>query len=539
MRSVSVAFNVYVTNRVGAEGMGILSLVGSAYGFAVTFATSGISLSVTRLCAETVMADGVSRPRKKLSNVISVSAFYALLLGGIAGAALYFGADFIGGSLLSDERCIPSLRVYAATLPLTAILSVTSGYFSACRRVSKNAATQILGQGVRIFITVAALFILTPEEYGLEGSLIAVSLGGAVSETVSFVVSALLYIIDRNRHFQRDKKDCVPPSVKKYHGTELSADTRTKTAKSLVSSASPVMAAASVRSGLVTLEHILIPKGLLKSGASYSAALASYGTLHGCVMPVILFPYAVLGSFTSLIIPELSLSRANGQNGRIRHIGRLVFRSTLIFAVGVSGIMMLFSRELGLLLYDSREAGDFIRILAPVIPVMYLDTAVDSMLKGLGQQLYCMKVNIFDAALSAFLVWVLVPVFGVSGYAAVIIIAEVVNASLSIWKLLSVTGIEPNIVGWLIKPLSASVLSCTAIKFLLGNIRRLYGIETPLGVTFLIIASAALYIAVLTVTNTLTKDDISYISGIFGKERPLPRHREPRSLQKSGRIAKE
>lgn len=55
MRTVSVAFNVILTEKVGAEGMGLLTLVMSVNGFAVTFATSGISLAVTRMTAETVI----------------------------------------------------------------------------------------------------------------------------------------------------------------------------------------------------------------------------------------------------------------------------------------------------------------------------------------------------------------------------------------------------------------------------------------------------------------------------------------------------
>ena len=43
-----------------------------------------------------------------------------------------------------------------------------------------------------------------------------------------------------------------------------------------------------------------------------------------------------------------------------------------------------------------------------------------------------MKVNILDSAVSALLVWVIVPGFGISGYVAVIYIAEVLNAALSI-----------------------------------------------------------------------------------------------------------
>ena len=54
IRFVGVSFNVYVTNKIGSAGMGLITLVNSVYGFAVTFATSGINLSATRMCAEAI-----------------------------------------------------------------------------------------------------------------------------------------------------------------------------------------------------------------------------------------------------------------------------------------------------------------------------------------------------------------------------------------------------------------------------------------------------------------------------------------------------
>ena len=52
MRSISVVFNAYVSGKIGAEGMGLFSLISSVYMFAVTLATSGISLAVMRLVSE-------------------------------------------------------------------------------------------------------------------------------------------------------------------------------------------------------------------------------------------------------------------------------------------------------------------------------------------------------------------------------------------------------------------------------------------------------------------------------------------------------
>ena len=52
MRTVGVSFQVLLAGRIGAEAMGLYSLMGGVYGFALTLATSGISLATTKLVSE-------------------------------------------------------------------------------------------------------------------------------------------------------------------------------------------------------------------------------------------------------------------------------------------------------------------------------------------------------------------------------------------------------------------------------------------------------------------------------------------------------
>ena len=62
MRTVALFFNAFVTQKIGAEGMGLYTIVMTVYGFAVTFATSGISLTVTRLVASAKVPFSDSQP---------------------------------------------------------------------------------------------------------------------------------------------------------------------------------------------------------------------------------------------------------------------------------------------------------------------------------------------------------------------------------------------------------------------------------------------------------------------------------------------
>ena len=168
----------------------------------------------------------------------------------------------------------------------------------------------------------------------------------------------------------------------------------------------------------------------------------------------------------------------------------------LIFSIGVSGIMCFFSYELGRVIYPETDAGRYIRMIAPLIPVMYLDTAVDAMLKGFGEQVYSMVVNIIDSSLSILLVLILIPAFGLEGYIMTIYFAELINAALSITRLLSVSKIKPRLISRVFIPLAAVVISAIAVKYI-SNLLPLELISDAFALIVNISLSVLIYLGLL------------------------------------------
>jgi stage V sporulation protein B len=430
MRIVGVSFNSFISRKIGADGMGLFTLIMSVYGFTVTVASSGVSLASTRLCAEAI-------DYKHRCAALRRCLLYAGTCGCIAALGLGCGADFIAERLLNDTRCTASLRLLAVSMPFISMSNALNGYFAAVRKVSRSAATQIFEQLFKIFITVWALLYIVSD--GIEYACMALVGGGAIAEVASFLMVFILYLIDkRNLKTGGDK-------VTRAEGSAIM--------RSLFGITIPVSAAAYIRSALITLEHILIPRGLRKNPATSATALATYGILCGMVMPVIMLPTAILYSFTGLLLPEFAEAKARNESMRIGRMASKSLGMTLIFSIGCAGILCWYSSELGMLIYQNRDAGEFIRIMAPLVPLMYLDHAVDSILKGLGEQLYCMKVNILDAAMSALLVFLLCGRIGIYGYIATIYISEIVNLSLSFARLLRVSDFKANVIDWIIKPI--------------------------------------------------------------------------------------
>jgi stage V sporulation protein B len=210
---------------------------------------------------------------------------------------------------------------------------------------------------------------------------------------------------------------------------------------------------------------------LQKSGASRDASLAAYGILGSMVLPLVLFPSAISASFAGLLIPEVAESVATKDQRRIRGIVCTVMETVLIFSIGCAGVMMSFSLELGATVYPEAEnAGKYIMLIAPLVPVMYLDTAVDSMLKGLGEQVYTMWVNIADAFISVILVTILLPRMGIYGYIITVYFTEILNATLSITRLLMKSEAKTRVLSWIARPLICVIISTKSTHLLIGKI---------------------------------------------------------------------
>ena len=65
MRGIGVLFNRYLTHRIGSAGLGQFSLMMSVYGFAVTAASAGIHLAITRVVFAPITLQQRNTPKRR------------------------------------------------------------------------------------------------------------------------------------------------------------------------------------------------------------------------------------------------------------------------------------------------------------------------------------------------------------------------------------------------------------------------------------------------------------------------------------------
>lgn len=410
MRCIAMGFQGYLSGRIGAAGIGLYQLVMSVELLASTFAISGIRFAVTRLVSEEL---GMGRAGGVHGAMVR-SALYALIFGSAAMLLLTRFAEPVGFLWIGDARTVMSLRILAFGLPCLALSSVISGYFTACGRIWKPSLVHLIEQcAVVVFV---ALFLERAPEGDIELSCAAVCAGVTASDMLSLALMLAFYLGDRRKYGSRTGENI------RLTGRMLSV-------------ALPLAVSAYARSALSTLEHLLVPCGFRKSGLSADAALAGYGVIQGMAMPVLSFPSCLLSSLAENVIPELTGAQVRGEREKIRREVRSLLTMSLLFAIAVAFALFVTSDFIGSALFASSEAGKYIRLLAPLIPAMYVDMVVDGCLKGLGQQVWSMGINILDAGLGVLLVYTLLPIGALDAYIGIIYFNELLNLALSAARL--------------------------------------------------------------------------------------------------------
>ena len=474
MRSIGLAYQVWLVGKIGSAGIGLFQLVMSVSSLAVVLAISGIRFACTRLVSEEIGTGHTGGVGKAMGRCIAYSLFFGLS----ASAILYLTAEPIGFLWVGDARTVQPIRLLALSLPFISLSSVFSGYFTAIGRVYKSVAVQIAEQLFRIALV--ALMLGRVPSGDIEKSCTVIVLAGTAAEVVSFILMLLLYLGDRRKH-----------RTEGVHSKKLTSR--------MLGVAVPLAVSAYARTSLSTLEHLLVPRGLKSAGFSADEALSGYGTIQGMVFPIIGFPSCFLTALSEMLVPEMTKAQVSGDDKYIADTANSLLEKCLIFSIGVAAILFTFSEDLAMAIYGSAEAGRYIRIFSFITPVMYLDMVTDGMLKGLGQHLYSMKYNILDAALSVGLVYMLLPGYGLIAYIAIICFTECFNFTLSIQRLTQLTRIKLRS-SMLLLPLACSIGAAQLLQF----ISSVAGMDLSASVirTIAIIAvSALLYSGLIGVVN--------------------------------------
>ncbi len=470
LRLVGTSFQVFLSGRIGAAGIGLLQLVMSVGSMAMTAGIAGIRTATMYLTAEEL-------GRKKAGNVVWVLSgcvLYSVCFSGAVAVALYLFAPKIALHWIGTAQATQAVRLLAVFLPVNCLAAVMTGYFTAAQRIGALAIVEVAEQLLAMTATVICLTFWAGSDPGRACE--AVVLGNAAGAMVTLSCLVLLRLRERPQ---------ISPRIRVAHR--------------LADTALPLALADDLKAGINTTENLMVPKRLALYRGTQDP-LALFGTVCGMVFPVLMFPSAFLFGLTELLIPELAQCNAAGSKKRICYLMHRSLGVALLYGALCSGLLYLIAPELCLLLYGSVQAGEYLRWFAPLAVMLYCDIVTDAMIKGLGQQKVSVRYNIFTSAADVILLFFLLPEFGIKGYFASFLLTHLINFALSLNRLLRVT--EQSI------PLARPALVFA------GTIGAVWAASWVADPVLRVAAFLALFFAGLILLRVVGREDLRWIRGL-------------------------
>ena len=264
---VSTSFRVYLSNKIGSEGMGLYQLIMSIHIMTTTLAISGIRVTTTRLIAEELGRSNI----KNIKSILGKAMLYSLLFSTTTFLLFYNFADIIALKWIGDSRAIIPIKILSCSLPFIGISACFHGYFYGMRKIIKSISSDIVEVGTMMIIIVSFMGICLPKGLNFTCTLIAV--GTSLGNIASALYFCILFLFEKKSGYKSGYSRNNKYSFFKIFSISF-----------------PIACSSYIQTGLKTVEDLLIPDALRKYGSSTASSLSIFGMIKGMALPILNFP---------------------------------------------------------------------------------------------------------------------------------------------------------------------------------------------------------------------------------------------------------
>lgn len=391
-RIFGFVIRIVFTRIIGNDGINLYSMIMPTYSLLITVAQMGFPIAISN-----IVAKGEKRAKKVLFSIIPVSLIFNIIF---ISLILIF-APFLSNNLLKNPDTYYPIISIAFVLPFISISSIIRGYFFGKQKMVPHTISNIVEQVARLLIIL--FFLPTVMKYGVIFSVTCFILFNIISE----IISILIFLLFIPKNIKINKEDLRP---------DIS------TTKDILNIALPSTSSRIIGNIGFFFEPIILTNILIFSGYSYSFISGEYGIYNAYVIPILTIPSFFITALSTAIIPEIS--KYNNNKSMLKRRLKQSLGISLLIGFVSNLFIMLFPEFILKTIYNTNSGIDYIKFLAPFFILFYIEAPLISMLQGLNEAKYSMKVTFFGIILKLFCMSI-ISLFKVGIYG--LIISEIIN----------------------------------------------------------------------------------------------------------------
>ena len=513
VRIIGIAYRIPMINIIGDEGMGYYGTAFNVYNIALLLSSYSLPLAVSKMVS-------VRLARKQYRNsvrILRAALVYATVVGALAAAVIWFGADFFAREVFFMPYAAFALKTLAPTVWIMAYLGVFRGYYQGQGTMVPTALSQVFEQIVNAIVSVAAGSWLFNQAIKVEilkgesGSGYSNSWGaaGGTIGTGAGAFTALVFLLLLFAAYQRTIRKKVR---RDRSGSLESYGTITKI---LFFTVVPVVVSSAIYNVNSVLDNGLLAYNF-KSLGMEEEFISQWGVYTGKYHLLINVPMAVSNALSSSLIPSVSRAVATGDRRMVKKKVAAAIRFSLLIAIpSAVGLTVLAGPVNNLLFSGDNDLAVQMTLYGTIAVVFYsVSTVTNAILQGIDR----MRLPIVHALtalvlhLAAMEVMVLVFHMGIFSMVFANILFAVIMCFLNHRSIRKILGYRQEVKKTILLPAAASaVMGAAAV----GVYKLIHlGIQSNAVCTLGAVAAAvAVYGVLLVKLGCLDEDELHQMPG--------------------------
>lgn len=345
---------VIMARYLGTEGLGIYMMILPSFILFLNISSFGFPVAVSKLVSED------DRNNKKL---IFTSIIFVLFINFLLMIFILFIAKYLSFNLLHEKRSYYAIMAISLVIPFASISGILRSYFFGRERMGPHVISHITEDIVRIIAMVIGVPFFMHK--GVEYAVCFVILTNIISEVTSILI--LFFFLPKN--FSLTRSDVKPSKIYLRDCLSISIPT---TATRLIGSI------------CYFLEPIILTGVLLYVGYPNSVIVREYGIISGYALPLILLPSFFSNAISQALLPVITKKYKMRDIAGVKRKIRQGIAYSLLIGIPLTIVLEMFPDKLLKLLYNTTSGVSYIRFLAPVCFLQYIQAPLASTLDALG-----------------------------------------------------------------------------------------------------------------------------------------------------------
>lgn len=362
---LSLVIKIVMSRLIGTKGLSMYMLILPTFSLVISLGTFSIPLALSKLVSED------TRNNKNLFFSILPILFiinFTLII------FISIFAKYICSNLLKNKDLYLSVQAMSLVIPFTTISAICRSYFFGKSRMFPHVFSNIFENIIRLLIMLIGVpyFI----KFGLKYAICFIIFSNVLSE----MAATIILIIFLPKKIKFHKNDFYINKAYIFDTLKISIP---NTLSRLVGSIG------------YFLEPIILLNSLSKN-YSLKYITHEYGVITGYVIPIILLPSFFTLAISQALLPIITKKYIRGNikyvKNKIRNTLILIFIGSLLFIIPLEIKPKIFLS----FLYKTTEGGNYIRILAPIMILEYLQSPISFCLEAIGMS----KINFISSIIN-------------------------------------------------------------------------------------------------------------------------------------------